>query len=352
MKQLRVGIMGQGRSGFGIHLRWLREDKKHFKVVAVADLLPERTDDVVADLGVKAYSDYRELLKDKTLNLDLVVNALPSHMHPEGAIAAFEAGYNVVSEKPIAASVKDFDRMVAAADAAGKKLLPFQNSRFQPAFQRILSVIDSGCLGEIIHVRLNYSNFARRWDWQTKRDMCGGNLLNTGPHPMDQAIVLFGDTDPNIFARLVSNNPFGDAENHVAVTLWGENKPTIEVSVSSFMAYPQGPMYSIGGTYGGLSGNFEKLDWKYFNPDTAPQQALPEGIWLDNRSYCGETLEWNEESWAVTPEVDNFTVISRGFYNNAYAILTEDAPRIITLEQVRRQVIAVEEAHRQNPNLK
>lgn len=351
MKQLRVAVLGQGRSGFGIHVRWLRDDKEHFKIVAVADLMPERRKEAEEELCVKTYIDYKELLNDKNLDLDLIVNALPTPLHTEGTIAAFEAGYDVVSEKPVAVSVKDFDLMVAAADKAGKKLLPFQNSRFQPAFQRLLSVVNSGCLGRIIHARINYSNFARRWDWQTKREMSGGNLLNTGPHPMDQAIVLFGDETPNVFARMVSDNPFGDAENFASVTLWGENKPTIEVVVSSFMAYPQGSVFNISGTFGGLTGDFNKLEWKYFDPDMAPEQSLPENIWTENRAYCGETLEWNEESWSITPDIDNFTIISRGFYNNAYDILVNDASRVITLEQVRRQIAAIEEAHRQNPNL-
>lgn len=351
MKQLRVAILGQGRSGYGIHTTWLRNDQERFKIVAVADQMPERVKECVEEFGATAYADYKTLLADKSLKLDLVVNALPSMLHTEGTIAAFQAGCHVICEKPSATNVADFDLMVKTSEECGKKLLPFQNSRFQPAFQRILQVVNSGCLGRIINARINFSNFARRWDWQTKRNMSGGNLLNTGPHPMDQAIVLFGEDTPKIFARLVSDNPFGDAENFASVTLWDEDKPTIEVMVSSFTAYPQGPMYSINGTYGGLSGDFYKLNWKYFDPATAPMHN-DEGMWSDNRKYCAESLQWNEESWELNTEIDNFTLISKPFYTNAYAVLLEDAPRIITLDQVRRQVGAMEEAHRQNPNLK
>ncbi len=351
MKQLKVAILGQGRSGYNIHVRWLRNEPEKFKIVAVADLIEERTKECAEEFGAKTYRDYKELLTDKTLELDLVINALPSTLHTEGTIAALEAGYDVVSEKPLATSVADFDKMVETAEKCGKKLLPFQNSRFQPAFQKIMSVIESGCLGDIIHARISFSGFARRWDWQTKREFSGGNLLNTGPHPMDQAIVMFGEDMPNVFARLVSNNPFGDAENFAAVTLWGKRKPTIEVIVSSFMAYPQGKIYNISGTYGGLTGDFETLEWKYFNQATAPEHP-PAGIWSDNRKYCSENLDWITESWTLKSSLDNFSIISKGFYDNAYDILVNNAPRIITLDQVRRQIAAIEEAHRQNPDLK
>jgi len=351
MKKLRVGILGQGRSGYGIHASWLRNDQERFQIVAVADQIAERTKECVTDFGAKAYDDYEKLLADKALNLDLIVNALPSFLHPEGTRKALEAGYDVVCEKPVARSVADFDSMVTTAEASGKTLLPFQNSRFRPCFQKIQSVIASGCLGRIIEARISFSNFARRWDWQTRRDMWGGNLLNTGPHPMDQAIVLFGDDMPKVFARLVSDNPFGDAENYANVTLWGEGAPTINVMVSSFMAYPQGEMYNIQGTNGGLTGSLSALKWRYFNPEKAPHQA-PKATWSDSRGYNKDSLDWEEESWTMNHDPDNFGSITKDFYDDAYGILTENAPRLITLEQVRRQIAVMEEAHRQNPDLR
>ncbi len=350
MKRLRTAVLGQGRSGYDIHVKWLREDQERYEIVAIADQIPERTEEAVKEFGAKAFNDYKALLADNSLNLDLVVNALPTFLHKEGTIAALNAGHNVVSEKPIACTVADFDQMVLTAKKNGKKLLPFQNSRFQPAFQKIMSIIDSGIIGRIIHARISFSNFARRWDWQTSREMSGGNLLNTGPHPMDQAIVIFGNEAPNIFARLVSDNPFGDAENFASVTLWGANKPTIEVIVSSFMAYPQGDIYNISGTHGGLTGNFTELNWKYFNTDTAPGHQKSQWS-AGNREYCSEKLDWTEESWKTDPSLDMFQTLCRGFYTDAYNILTKDAPRTITLEQVHRQIAAIEEAHKQNPTL-
>ena len=50
----------------------------------------------------------------------------------------------------------------------------------------------------------NWSGFGRRWDWQTLQSECGGNLFNTGPHPVDQAVVLFGEgaqSNSHIYTR-------------------------------------------------------------------------------------------------------------------------------------------------------
>lgn len=349
MKRLRVGVMGQGRSGFSIHVKSLQKDPEKWEIAAVADEMPERLTDSAETFGAATFADYKELIANaKELELDLIVNALPSFLHPKGTIEALEAGFDVVCEKPLARTVADVDKMVATAEAGGRTLLPFQNSRFQPAFQKVLEIVESGKLGELIQVRINFSGWSRRWDWQCLQEFWGGNLLNTGPHPMDQAIVLFGDGTPNVFARLVSVNPWGDAENFVAVTIWGDNAPTIEVAVSSFQAYPQGDIYNIGGTKGGLTGSTSSLKWKYYDEKVAPVQEN-KGEWSPNRNYCSEKLDWIEEQWSLTSGLGMFDLICRGFYDNAYDILVNGGDRVITLDQVRRQVGVMEEAHRQNP---
>jgi len=349
-KVVRVGVLGQGRSGYAIHVRWLREDRERFQIAAVADQMPERLNEARDEFGAKTYGDYRELLKDKSLGIDLVVNALPSFLHPQGTVAALNAGHHVVCEKPLAVKVKDFDRMVAAAKKNRRMLLPFQNSRFQPFFAKLCAVIDSGVLGRIVHVRSNWSGFARRWDWQTIQEYWGGNLNNTGPHPMDQAIVLFGKKMPKVFCRMVSDNPYGDAENFDLVVLHGGIKdPVIEVVISSFQAFPSGEMYNVQGTFGGLTGGPAGLKWKYFDPKTAPAHAF-QGTWSENRGYCGEKLDWKEEEWSPPASpLDNFQQISKGFYDNVYDILVNRGKRIIQLDEVRRQVAAIEACHKQNP---
>ncbi len=346
-KIIQVAILGQGRSGYGIHVRWLREAREQYRIVAVADLLPERHE-AVAEQGARAYGDYQELLSDKELKADLVVNALPSHLHAAGTIAALKAGYHVLSEKPFALTLKDFDAMVDTAKHHERHLLAFQNSRFQPAFQKIIAVLASGKLGTLVHARIKYSGFARRWDWQASQRHAGGNLNNTAPHPLDQAIVLFGDRTPQVFSRLTCHNPFGDAEDFAAVSLYGENAPLIEVIVSSFMAYPQGEIYNLSCTRGGLTGDFQNLKWRYFDPAKAPTHKPASG-WSDQRAYNGESLPWVEESWANNSTADNFQQISQGIYDDAYNVLVRGTSSQVKLEQVRRQIAVIQQCHEQNP---
>jgi predicted dehydrogenase len=339
--------MGQGRSGYAIHVKWLREARDKFRVVAVADLIPERHE-AVGDLGAKGFGDFREMLRDKSLGLDLVVNALPSHLHTAGAIAALEAGYHVLSEKPFALTLAEFDATVAAAKKSGRRVFPFQNSRYSPGFCKIQEVLASGKLGRLIHARIHFSGFARRWDWQCTQRCGGGNLNNTGPHPLDQAVMLFGEQTPQVFSKLICDNPFGDADNFAAVSLHGPDAPLVEVSVSSFMVYPYGDTYNLSCAHGGLTGTSTNLKWKYFDPATAPTHEPMKG-WSDKRSYNREQLAWVEESWTLAPVEESFQQMSRAVYDEVYECLARGIEPRVTLEQVRRQVGVLEECHRQNP---
>ncbi len=347
-KTIRVAIGGYGRSGCDIHGRYLATDPR-FEVVAAADELPERRQEAEEKFGCKTYPGYREMLAAG--GFELFVNATPSRFHVEASLAALEAGFQVLSEKPSASNVADFDRITRMAEVKGRMFFPFQNSRFYPFFRKLREVLASGVLGEIVSIRINWSGFARRWDWQTLRSELGGNLLNTGPHLVDHAVVLFGDAYPGVFCRMASHHYGfgGDAESYCALTLHGPGRPVIEVQISSHQAYPQ-DQYIVQGTFGGLTGGVKGLKWKYFDPAAAPKQEFWKP-WSRERRFCSEALDWQEESWsfADTSGNDNgFIILSGGVYNNLYAVLREGGERIIQLEEVRRQIFVMEEAHKQN----
>lgn len=350
MQKLKVAIIGQGRSGRDIHGAYLITDPEHFQIEAAVDPLEDRRKRAAEEYGCAVCSDYRDLLERS--DLDLVVNAAPSHLHVPLTQAFLQAGFNVLCEKPLARRVVEVDQLIAAAQASGKVLAIFQQSRYTPFFVQLQKVIASGVLGRIVQINMAWNGFSRRWDWQTLQKYNGGSLLNTGPHPLDQALQLFGEGMPQIFCRMDRANTWGDAEDHVKLILSGEGRPLIDLEISSCCAYPCFT-YNVYGTQGGLIGSASEMKWKYFVPAEAPEQRLieeplrtPEGL----PCYCSETLPWHEESWEA-PEAGGgaFTAAVAAFYQMLYRTLTEGAPLEITPEQVRRQIAVIEECQRQNP---
>ena len=347
-KVIRVGLAGYGRSGRDIHRLAISKDPR-FQVVAVADAMEERRAEAAEENGnCPVFGDYRELIAAG--GFDLLVNATPTNLHVEATLAGLEK-YMVLSEKPTATTVAQFDAIVAASQASGKAFFPFQNSRFFLHVKKIQEIIASGVLGKLINIRLNWSGFGRRWDWQTRQEMLGGNLYNTGPHPLDLAIAFFGDGTPKVFARMKSEHGGlgGDADNYAAVTLYGDNAPDIEVMTSSFLAFPQGEQINIQGTCGGLVARAGYVKWRYFNPATAPKQPFWKP-WSDHRKYCGETLNWEEFEWQNVQEQQNgFKDMASRYYDSLYGVIAEGRERVVRLDQVRRQIYVNEQAHLQNP---
>ncbi len=344
---IRAGIAGQGRSGWGIHVGTMRKYPDRFQIVAVADELSERRSRAREELGCRAYKDYRELLKDD--EVEVVVNAMPNHLHPQGTIDGLRAGKHVICEKPAAAKVRDFDRMVAAAKKARRHYLAFQNNRFSPVFMKVREVIASGVLGRVVRIRISRTAFTRRQDWQTRPEYWGGTLNNTCPHFIDQMLMFYaeGRRSPKVFCRLESTpNSAGDADDLVTVTLYGPDGPVVELVKDPCQGYKQGDLYSVSATRGCLiGGGPHGFMWKYLDPDKTPKLRLERG-WSSG-SYPQEELPWIEEEWKPGP---NEFGHRDAIYEDFYEVLSGKKRRpIVTHDQVRRQVAVLEECHRQNP---
>ncbi|MGG4032976.1 Gfo/Idh/MocA family oxidoreductase [Paenibacillus cisolokensis] len=351
---LKVGIIGQGRSGRNIHGNLLATIPEYYTIAAVSDSLPERRELAVKEYGCRAYESWEEMVRHE--DLDLVVNASPSHLHFPISLELLNRGFNVLCEKPLAKTAEEVDQLIEASERSGKVLAVFQQSRYQQAFLKIREVIDSGVLGRIVQVNFTLNNFARRWDWQTLQSNNGGNLMNTGPHPLDQALQLFGtDVMPQIMCIMDRANTFGDAEDYVKLIMRGEGRPTIDLEISSCCAYSR-EQFNIQGTNGGLRGSVTELEWKYFKPEEAPEQKLIREPLFDSNgmpAYCSETLIWHTGSWKLsTPDgLSPFDEMTKTLYLMLHRHMTEGAELEITPQQVRQQMLVMEECRRQNPHI-
>jgi scyllo-inositol 2-dehydrogenase (NADP+) len=352
MSIVRAAILGQGRSGRDIHGAHLSKDTGRYRIVAVVDALEERRARAAAEYGCATYADPARLLERD--DVDLVVNAAPSRFHVPLSLQFLEAGFHVLCDKPLAARVADVDRLIAAAETSGKQLAIFQQSRYSPAFQELRRVIDSGVLGEIVQVSMVFSGFSRRYDWQTLTSELGGNLLNTGPHVLDQALQLFGtDVMPEVTCFMRNTVAYGDAEDHVLLILSGAGRPLIQIEISSCCKYP-GNTYTVCGTRGGLTGDTRRLEWQYFDPATAPVVQLttaPIRKADGTPAYCTDSLEWLKEEWTAPEGRGQYETMAAMFYAMLHRTLTEEAPLEITPQHVRQQITVIEAAQRQNPHI-
>jgi predicted dehydrogenase len=331
-----VGIAGLGRAGWNIHADTIAPLTGQYKIVAVSDSDVERQREAQNRFGCRAYSKFSDMLKDG--EIELMVIAVPSHLHADYSIQAMQAGSHVLVEKPMADRLSDADRMIEVARETGRLLTVNQNYRNTPAFLKVREVIESGKLGRIVMIRIAWHGFSRRWDWQTLKEFGGGQLNNAGAHVVDRALLLLGDAEPEVFCHMERTPLYaGDAESHVKIILKPDNGPMIDIELTSACAYPQDE-WLVMGTQGGLTGSAQKLRWKYFDPQRLPPRPVSRQPTPD-RSYNSEELPWQEETC-------DLSAASNWGYDKVYldlhATLRQGQPLAITPESVRRQIAVLE----------
>lgn len=149
--------------------------------------------------GLRAYDDVARMVADS--RLDAVIVCTPHPAHAEPAIAALAAGAHVLVEKPMAASLEDCDRMIAAAAGSGRTLGVVSQRRFFAPARRMRAAIDAGKLGNPIlgsatiygwRDEAYYRSDPWRGSWRAEG---GGVLVNQAPHQLDLLLWLMGDVD-------------------------------------------------------------------------------------------------------------------------------------------------------------
>jgi len=346
-KPIAVGIIGFGRSGCSIHANAYLQMQDRFRVAAIYDPLLERR--IHPDWPeAKACATSEELLGLE--DVEMVVVASPNKFHARQTLAALEAGKHVLCEKPFGYTTADVDAMRTAAEQRGLVLQPFQQRRYEPDFLKVKELIGSGLLGRITFINISWAGFSRRWDWQTSRQFGGGQLYNNGPHPLDHALELFGDTEPEVWCDLRRSLASGDAEDEVQILLRAKDAPVIQINLLATAAYPLDRWY-VCGTAGGLRGNAGRLEWKWVDWSEMPERSLDTNP-TTGRTYNQEKLPWREGFWDAESAADSGAGAAPGdqptldSYADLWSIIREAAPQKITPQSVRRRVAILQQCYK------
>lgn len=214
MKKYRVGVVGCGGIAKGAHFSsYLLE--KRVEIVGLCDIKLERAEFARKTLfhSAKTYSDYKEMLKDETI--DFIDICTPNYLHSIIAVDALNAGKHVLCEKPDAVSVEEALRMKEAADRNGKKLMVIRNNRYYGTSFEIKKFAEEGGFGQVYAGRCGWvrrRGIPGKGGWfTTKAQSGGGPLIDLGVHMIDLAIWFMGNPKPvsvsgNTFCKFADND--------------------------------------------------------------------------------------------------------------------------------------------------
>jgi phthalate 4,5-cis-dihydrodiol dehydrogenase len=182
---LGVAIFGAGRAGNG-HARAIAETSGA-ALVAVFDADRERADAFAERHGCLAFTSADQALE--RADVDLVMVALPNFLHEQATVAAASAGKHIFLEKPMADTLEECDRMLAAVERSGVHLLVAHSQRYFAATVRARELIQNGSLGQPVFATDTwYKPFgaAGRLPWFLDRATGGGMWLMNGAHMLDR----------------------------------------------------------------------------------------------------------------------------------------------------------------------
>jgi UDP-N-acetyl-2-amino-2-deoxyglucuronate dehydrogenase len=147
--------------------------------------------------AVAAYGAYDEALRHPDARGAVICT--PHDRHLDDVLAALHAGCHVLVEKPIARTLDEADRMIAAAVRVGRVLMVAENFRFMPGFRAVRRLIDEGRLGALRELHLVARGFRRHTGWRCTPGAGGGALIDGGIHYV-HALRWWGGEVRRVFA--------------------------------------------------------------------------------------------------------------------------------------------------------
>lgn len=182
MEKIKVAVIGVGAMGRN-HAR-VYSEMPGCRLVAVADVDKEKSEEIADKFNCKYYLDYKKMLEQE--DIEAVSIAVPTKFHKDVSIYVIEKGIHLLLEKPIAGTVEEAEKIIKMAKEKKIKLLIGHIERFNPAVIRLKKIIDDGKLGVVTSI------IARRVGLFPPRIKDANIVIDVSVHDIDIIRYLMG----------------------------------------------------------------------------------------------------------------------------------------------------------------
>src|SRR5687767_10988208 len=280
-RAFRIALVGCGRISKN-HIDAI-ERVDGLELVAACDVSEDRARALAEPRGIPWYTSYEKMLAE--VPAEIVTIATPSGYHPAQGVLAAKAGRHVVTEKPMAISLRGADDLVQACDAAGVHLFVVKQNRLNAPVQMLKRAVDRGRFG-----RLYLANCTVRWTrpqeyydqapWRGTWEFDGGAFMNQASHYVDLIQWLVGPVE-SIIAKTATLARRIESEDTGVALLRFRNGAlgVIEVTMLTYPRNLEGSITVIGekGTVkvGGTALNrIEHWEFAEYDDDDREAEAL------------------------------------------------------------------------------
>ena len=242
-KKTRVGIIGCGGIATGKHMPALAK-VENCEMVAFCDIVRERAVRSAEKFGTpdaKVYEDYRELLKDESI--DVVHVCTPNRSHSFITVDALEAGKHVMCEKPMAINSAEAKKMLDAANRTGKLLSIGYQNRFRPDSVYLKQEAEDGVFGDIYYAKATALRRRAVPTWGVflnQEEQGGGPLIDIGTHALDLTLWVMNNYKPKYCVGTAYHKLNNDTDQGNTWGNWDPEKFTVEDSAFGFIVMENG----------------------------------------------------------------------------------------------------------------
>ena len=313
MNKKRCAVIGIG--GIGVWHGQMMRDTQRMEVVAVCDANEAMREKAAKEFpGAVFYSSHKTMFARE--RLDLVGVITPHNLHAPIAIAALNAGVNVIAEKPMATKYEDCLAMIKAAKKNKRFVTVFHNRRMDGWFLAAKSVIEAGLLGDLVELNSGINYKPSPATWRGFKEATGGILFDWGAHLVDYLLHL-ADSEVKAVSgfnyRAGTSNPL-HCEDHATLRIYFQSGAIGNVTHSG--ADRSTPLrYRLAGMKGTLT---DEWNWN-----------------ADGKLKVLTTLGGNEPT---TMEVQYQKTVPQKFYDNIADHLTKGTRLLVSAESAARVI--------------
>ena len=242
-RNVKVGIIGCGGIANGKHMPALAAIEG-CEMVAFCDIVVERAQAAAEKFGVegaKVYEDYKELLKDESI--EVVHVCTPNRSHSFITVDALEAGKHVMCEKPMAINSAEAQKMLDAAARTGNKLTIGYQNRYRDDSLYLKDEAKAGVFGEIYYAKATAIRRRAVPNWGVflnEYEQGGGPLIDIGTHALDLTLWMMDNYKPKYCVGTAYHKLNNDSDQGNTWGNWDPKEFTVEDSAFGFIVMENG----------------------------------------------------------------------------------------------------------------
>ncbi len=243
MSRLKAGIIGCGGIANGKQMPGIKQTGM-VDMIAFCDIVLQKAEKAATEYGTadaKVFSDYKELLKDDSI--DIVYVCTPNRSHSEITVAALNAGKHVMCEKPMAINSAEAKKMVEAAKSNNKVLTIGYQNRFRPDSIYLKEECKNGVLGEIYMAKARAIRRRAVPTWGVflnEYEQGGGPLIDIGTHALDLTLWMMDNYKPKYAVGTTYHKLNNQKNTGNAWGDWNCEEFTVEDSAFGFVVMENG----------------------------------------------------------------------------------------------------------------